>query len=86
MKKSTTLEFPCACAAIRHAARLVTQIYEEELREHMAMPQFGLLSVLNALPGCNQATLARDSISINNPLTKSKAARKKRLDRTHHIR
>ncbi len=59
MKKSTTLAFPCACAAIRHASRLVTQIYEEELREHLAPPQFGLLSVLHAFPGCNQATLAR---------------------------
>jgi DNA-binding MarR family transcriptional regulator len=59
MKKPATQELPCACAAVRHASRLITQIYEEELREHLAMPQFGLLSVLHALPGCNQATLAR---------------------------
>lgn len=58
MKKSAP-EFPCACAAVRHASRLITQIYEEELREHLAMPQFGLLSILHALPGCNQVTLAR---------------------------
>jgi len=60
MKKAAApKEFACACAAVRHASRLITQIYEEELREHLAMPQFGLLSVLRALPGCNQATLAR---------------------------
>jgi DNA-binding MarR family transcriptional regulator len=59
MKKLATLEFPCACAAVRHASRLITQIYEEELRDHLATPQFALLSVLHALPGCNQATLAR---------------------------
>jgi DNA-binding MarR family transcriptional regulator len=59
MKKPATTEFGCACSALRHASRLITQIYEEELREHLATPQFTLLSVLHALPGCNQATLAR---------------------------
>jgi DNA-binding MarR family transcriptional regulator len=59
MKKPSAVQIPCACAAIRHASRLITQIYEVELREHLAMPQFGLLSMLRALPGCNQATLAR---------------------------
>ena len=59
MKKPSAPDIPCACAAIRHASRLVTQIYEEELREHMAMPQFGLLSMLHKLPGSNQAALAR---------------------------
>jgi len=58
MKQPVPIEFECACAAIRHTSRLVTQIYEEELREYLAVPQFALLSVLQALPGCNQATLA----------------------------
>jgi DNA-binding MarR family transcriptional regulator len=49
----------CACAAVRHAARLVTQLYEEELRAHLAMPQFALLSVIRHRPGCSQAVLAR---------------------------
>src|ERR1700733_4164521 len=59
MKKPSDPDIRCACAAIRHASRLITQIYEEELREHLATPQFQLLSVLHALPGCNQTTLAR---------------------------
>jgi DNA-binding MarR family transcriptional regulator len=50
----------CACVAIRRTARLITQLYEEELPEHLAMPQFGLLSVIENRPGCNQATLARE--------------------------
>ena len=50
----------CACVAIRRTSRLITQLYEEELREHLAMPQFGLLSVIDSRPGCNQATLARE--------------------------
>jgi DNA-binding MarR family transcriptional regulator len=52
-------EITCACFAARHVARLVTQLYDEELREQVAMPQFGMLTVIEKLPGCNQATLAR---------------------------
>ncbi len=52
-------EMKCACVAVRHAARLITQLYEEELRAHLAMPQFGLLAVINKLPGSNQASLAK---------------------------
>src|ERR1700679_316234 len=50
----------CACVAIRRTSRVITQLYEEEPREHLAMPQFGLLSVIENRPGCNQATLARE--------------------------
>ena len=50
----------CACVAIRRTSRVITQLYEEELREHLAMPQFGLLSVIENRPGCNQDTLARE--------------------------
>jgi DNA-binding MarR family transcriptional regulator len=49
----------CACAAIRRTSRLITQLYEEELRDHLATPQFGLLSMIEGYPGCNQAMLAR---------------------------
>ena len=50
----------CACVEIRRTSRLITQLYEEELRDHLAVPQLGLLSVIENRPGCNQATLARD--------------------------
>lgn len=53
-------ELQCACLAVRRTSRVITQLYEEELREHLAMPQFGLLSVIDARRGCNQATLARE--------------------------
>jgi DNA-binding MarR family transcriptional regulator len=52
-------DLECACAAVRHASRLITQIYEDELREHLAVPQFALLSVLDSRPGCSQAVLAK---------------------------
>ena len=49
----------CACVAIRRTSRVITQLYELELRGHLAVPQFGLLSMIEGRPGCNQATLAR---------------------------
>jgi DNA-binding MarR family transcriptional regulator len=52
-------ELSCACAAVRHAARLVTQLYGEELDGPLEPPQFALLSVLDKRAGCNQAVLAR---------------------------
>jgi DNA-binding MarR family transcriptional regulator len=51
--------FDCACAAVRRAARLFTQLYDEELRPHLQASQFALLSALDQRPGCNQAALAR---------------------------
>jgi len=52
-------EIDCACATVRRAARLVTQLYDEELRPHLQASQFALLSVLEKRPGCNQSILAR---------------------------
>jgi DNA-binding MarR family transcriptional regulator len=55
-------DFPdivCACATLRRLARLVTQLYDEELRPHLPASQFALLSAVEARPGCNQSMLAR---------------------------
>lgn len=49
----------CACAKVRQVSRLIIQLYEEELHEHLPVQQFGLLSVILHRPGCNQAVLAR---------------------------
>jgi DNA-binding MarR family transcriptional regulator len=49
----------CACATLRRAARLVTQLYDEELRRHLPASQFALLSAIKSRPGCNQSMLAR---------------------------
>lgn len=51
--------FECACATVRRAARLLTQLYDEELRPHLDAPQFALMSVLERRPGCTQTALAR---------------------------
>jgi DNA-binding MarR family transcriptional regulator len=39
----------------------VTQLYDEELRPHLEVSQFALLSVLEQNPACTQARLARDA-------------------------
>ncbi|MEI9974871.1 MAG: MarR family winged helix-turn-helix transcriptional regulator [Ignavibacteriota bacterium] len=57
--KAQAPELDCACLAIRQAARLVTQFYSAELQGRLEIPQFGLLSVVDRRPGCNQASLAR---------------------------
>ena len=48
----------CACMAARHVARLLTRLYDEELRDVLTAPQFGLLSMLEGYPDSKQAVLA----------------------------
>jgi DNA-binding MarR family transcriptional regulator len=50
----------CLCASTRHAARLLTRYYEEELRPANLTPaQFELLGTLSARPDLSQSDLAR---------------------------
>jgi len=58
-RESILPPFDCACATVRRAARLVTQLYDEELRPQIEVPQFALLSALERYPDCKQSTLAR---------------------------
>jgi DNA-binding MarR family transcriptional regulator len=56
---SAVAEIACACAAVRRAARAVTQLYDGWLRAHgIEGPQFALLAMLDR-GACNQATLGR---------------------------
>ena len=52
-------DIECACATVRRMARLLTQIYDGELRPQLQASQFALLSVLERRPGSNQSMLAR---------------------------
>ena len=49
----------CACATVRRAARAVTNLYAEELRDYLEPSQFALLAWLNGHPGCSQAALGK---------------------------
>jgi DNA-binding MarR family transcriptional regulator len=44
---------------VRRAARLVTQLYDDELRGQMEASQFALLSAVDQAAGTNQSSLAR---------------------------
>jgi DNA-binding MarR family transcriptional regulator len=50
-------EFDCACATIRRAARLVTQLYSHEMGDALDPAQFGLLTILHRKPGSGQTPL-----------------------------
>lgn len=52
-------ELECACATVRRAARLVTQLYSEEMGRDVEPAQFSLLSILSKLPGASQAKLGQ---------------------------
>lgn len=49
----------CACAGLRRAARLVTQLYSREMGGSIEPAQFALLSAFSQLPGASQGPLAR---------------------------
>jgi len=49
----------CACANLRRAARLVTQLYSHEIGPDVEPAQFSLLSALLRHPGSSQAPLGR---------------------------
>lgn len=54
------LDIPCACAATRRAARALTQLYDDYLREHgIEAAQFALLSAIAGLGPCRQAEVGR---------------------------
>jgi DNA-binding MarR family transcriptional regulator len=51
-------QIDCACAALRRATRLVTQMYDAEMRPHLKASQFALLTALEHHPGANASGLA----------------------------
>jgi len=58
-ERQAVISLPCMCANLRRAARVVTQIYDEELRPSgLRTPQFTLLQTLNIAPGISQKRLA----------------------------
>jgi DNA-binding MarR family transcriptional regulator len=52
-------DLDCACASIRRASRLVTQLYSHEMGPQIEPGQFALLSALSGHPGIGQGPLGR---------------------------
>jgi DNA-binding MarR family transcriptional regulator len=67
----------CACATLRRAARLVTQLYDEELRPHLPASQFALLSAIAKRPKSTQSALARTLAFDKTTLSRNLALLKK---------
>lgn len=52
-------DLDCACATLRRAARLVTQLYSHEMGSLVEPTQFALLTALGHRPGGSQSPLGR---------------------------
>lgn len=59
-KAGALIDLPCACAATRRAARALTHLYDNYLREHgIEAAQFALLSAIEGLGPCSQVQVGR---------------------------
>jgi len=76
---SKVIPLPCACANLRRAARLVTQLYEEAIRPAgITGPQFTLLQALKLAPGISQKQLGEILGIDSTTLTRTLALLEKR--------
>ena len=65
---------PCACQSLRRLTRLVTRIYDQELRKaDIEVTQFGLLTGLAALGEANQKSLSAGFAMDSTTLTRTLA-------------
>lgn len=71
---TTLFALPCACQNLRRLTRLVTRIYDQELRKaDIEITQFGLLTALAALGEANQKTLSAGFAMDSTTLTRTLA-------------
>ncbi len=78
-KTSKVVPLPCACASLRRAARLVSQLYDDSIRPTgMTGPQFTLLQALKLAPGISQKQLAEILGMDSTTLTRTLALVEKR--------
>jgi DNA-binding MarR family transcriptional regulator len=74
MKESQTPSLPCMCAMFRRASRMLTQLYEEELRPTgLRVTQFTILQTLSLAGEVTQGKLgqilAMDSTTLTRTLS-----------------
>ena len=67
-------ELPCACQNLRRVTRIVTRIYDQELRKGgLEITQFGLLTALAATGEANQRRLSAGFAMDSTTLTRTLA-------------
>src|SRR6202048_4430601 len=65
-------ELPCACQNLRRLSRVVTRIYDHELRRaDLEITQFGLLTALAAVGEANQKRLSAGFAMDSTTLTRT---------------
>ena len=65
-------ELPCACQNLRRLTRVVTRIYDQELRKGgLEITQFGLLTALATTGGANQKRLSAGFAMDSTTLTRT---------------
>jgi len=65
-------ELPCACQNLRRLSRVVTRIYDQELRRAgLEITQFGLLTALAAVGEANQKQLSAGFAMDSTTLTRT---------------
>lgn len=70
---------PCACQNLRRLTRLVTRIYDHELRQaDIEITQFGLLTALAQVGEANQKTLSAGFAMDSTTLTRTLGLLRKR--------
>jgi DNA-binding MarR family transcriptional regulator len=68
----TLFDLPCACQNLRRATRVVTRIYDQELKKAgLEIAQFGLLTALAATGEVNQKRLSEGFVMDSTTLTRT---------------
>jgi DNA-binding MarR family transcriptional regulator len=76
---NTLFKLPCECQNLRRLTRLVTRIYDQELRKAgMEGTQFGLLTALSIVGEANQRRLSAGFAMDSTTLTRTLALLQKR--------
>ncbi|MGA3239482.1 MAG: MarR family transcriptional regulator [Bryobacteraceae bacterium] len=72
-------DLPCACQNLRRVTRIVTRIYDQELRKAgIEITQFGLLTALATAGQANQGRLSAGFAMDSTTLTRTLAVLRKR--------
>ena len=65
-------ELPCACQSLRRLTRIVTRIYDQEIRKAgLEITQFGLLTALATMGEANQKRLSAGFVMDSTTLTRT---------------
>ena len=71
-------DLPCACQNLRRATRVVTRIYDQELKKAgIEITQFGLLTALALMGDANQKSLSTGFAMDSTTLTRTLALMRK---------